>query len=106
MRWAYSSGEATAEIDSLPGCTQIAVVHAAFVDPLSRGKGVGSKAHMERLDFLRYELLYDLALATVDLSNEHQLKIMEKAGWTQVYSFVSRKTRHHIGLFSLRLGDS
>jgi len=98
-------GKAVAEIDSLPGCSQVGVVHAAFVDPLSRSRGVGYEAHCDRLEWMKTFLLYDLALATVCEENEAQIKIMQKAGWTKATTFVSRKTGHNVGLWFRKLED-
>jgi L-amino acid N-acyltransferase YncA len=99
MRMSNKEGTATAEVDSLPGCSQIAVIHSAFVVPEARRNRVGHEAHEERLERLRGEFNYDAAIATVALSNEPELKILRRAGWKQVGQFFSRKTERHVGVF-------
>jgi L-amino acid N-acyltransferase YncA len=86
------------EIDSLPGCSQVAVFHSVF-NPTERQKGRGKIAHQARLDKARY-LGYNLAVCTVDLNNVAQLKILESFGWKQAEIFCSSKTGHRVGLFT------
>ena len=85
------------EIDSLPGCSQVAVFHSVF-NPTERPKGRGRLAHDARIDQARF-LGYNAAMCTVNMDNEAQLKILEKAGWNQVHSFNSIKTGHTVGIF-------
>lgn len=94
---------ATAEVDSLPGCSQIAVIHSAFVVPEERNKGVGYKAHLERIEQLWGELNYDAAICTVDATNEAERKILRASGWTNLSMFESRKTGHNVCLFWKKL---
>lgn len=68
------------EIDSLPGCTQVAVSHAVFLPPKERGKGKGTAAHGKRLKMLKEDLGYDYTLCTVDSQNQHQREIMQTHG--------------------------
>jgi RimJ/RimL family protein N-acetyltransferase len=102
---AFGKIEASAEITSLPGCSQIAVIHSAFVNPNRRGRGIGSRVHMERLDKLYGDFLYDVAIATVDTANKPQMRIMEKAGWRQAEVFKSRKTGNCVAIFIKHLED-
>lgn len=92
------------EIDSLPGCSQIAVIHSAFVDPEMRNKGYGRSNNTERLNKC-HDLGYDMALCTVDLSNKNQLKILKKNGWMILTKFKSRKTGHTVGVFAHGIGQ-
>lgn len=85
------------EIDSLPGCSQVAVFHSVF-NPTERQKGRGRLAHDARIDQARF-LGYNAAMCTVNMDNEAQLKILEKAGWKNVHSFKSIKTGHTVGIF-------
>lgn len=85
------------EIDSLPGCSQVAVFHSVF-NPTERQKGRGRLAHDARIDQARF-LGYNAAMCTVNMDNEAQLKILEKAGWNHVHSFNSIKTGHTVGIF-------
>jgi RimJ/RimL family protein N-acetyltransferase len=85
------------EIDSLPGCSQVAVFHSVF-NPGEKAKGVGRLAHDARLQEAHH-LGYDVAMCTVNMENIPQLRILEKAGWTNVTSFKSSKTGHTVGVF-------
>ncbi len=102
MRVSYQ-GKAVAEVDSLPGCAQVAVVHASFVSPEFQGKGVGKRAHNNRLALLKDEFLYDAAIATVCYQNGAQMNIMRAAGWTQAGHFLSRKTGNTVAIFVKQL---
>lgn len=93
-----------AEVDSLPGCSQIAVMHSAFIPLEDRKKGKGSLRHRERLAILR-SLGYDAALCTVDLNNKPQLKILKKCGWVHLSTFKSQKTGHKVGMFVCGFGQ-
>jgi hypothetical protein len=93
-----------AEVDSLPGCSQIAVMHSAFIPLEDRKKGKGGTRHRERLAILR-SLGYDAALCTVDLNNKPQLKILKKCGWIHLSTFKSQKTGHKVGVFVRGLGQ-
>ncbi len=85
------------EIDSLPGCSQVAVFHSVF-NPGEKAKGVGRIAHDARLHEA-HQLGYDAAMCTVNMENIPQLRILEKAGWKNVHSFKSIKTGHTVGIF-------
>jgi RimJ/RimL family protein N-acetyltransferase len=98
MRIAYG-GLGVAEVNNLPGCSQVAVLHSAFIITKNRGEGYGSAAHKARLDQVFNELLYDMAICTVDEENSREIAILEEEGWTQVTVFVSRKTQHAVGLW-------
>lgn len=102
MRVSNKSKTAYAEIDSLPGCSQIAVSHAAFVNPRHRGHGVGDAAHKERLA-LMVDLGYDYTICTVDTKNTAQLQILAKNGWTRLSSFDSLKTGNTVAIYGRTL---
>lgn len=85
------------EIDSLPGCSQIAVFHSVF-NPTERQVGRGDLAHKARLDKARY-LGYDLAMCTVNLENVAQGKILLNNSWRFIQGFKSSKTSHGVGLY-------
>jgi L-amino acid N-acyltransferase YncA len=87
-----------AEIDSLPGCSQVAVSHSAFTQPGLRGRGRGRMGNKTRLDYMK-TLGYDYALCTIDVANEAQVSILKKNGWSRLDSFVSSKTGHDVALF-------
>jgi L-amino acid N-acyltransferase YncA len=105
MRLSYEGGKAVAEVHSLPGCSQVAVVHAANVLPAHRSGGIGTAAHMDRLARLRDELAYDFAVCTVDKANAAQLSIVRKAGWTQVGEFTSRRTGNTVTMWVRNLTE-
>lgn len=90
---------AVADVDPLPGCSQVGVIHNSFVDPSERSMGYGGEAHAMRLHDMKHEMLMDCALCTVDMTNTPQLKIMDRFGWTKAKEFKSRKTGHTVGLF-------
>lgn len=96
----YRSGKqvAVGEISSLPGSSQVAVLHSAFVLPRFRGQGIGAEAHQDRL-MIAQDLLYDAAICTVEMTNYPQLKNLSANGWKCAHEFVSSKTGHTIGIF-------
>lgn len=89
---------ACGSIDPLPGSSQVAVFHSAFVLPQYRNSGHGDRAHYERI-FAAKEALYDYGLVTVDSKNEVQIKILKKWEWTLLAEFKSNKTGHIVGLW-------
>lgn len=91
------------EIDSLPGCSQVAVSHSVFVPEPLRGKGAATEANRRRCVHLKVDYGYDYTLCTVDLSNRAQLVVLAKNGWKQLDSFRSTKTGHLVGLFGKQL---
>lgn len=90
------------EIDSLPGCSQIAVSHSVFLPEHKRGKGQGSAAHAARLEALK-QLGYDYVICTVQTTNIAQVRLMEKFTWSPLEMFVSTKTGHSVRLYGRRL---
>lgn len=96
MRIAHD--HAVAEIDSLPGCGQVAIVHGSFVPTHFRGLGQGKAAHKARLKLMA-DLNYDAAICTVDLCNAAQVAIMRANNWTLGFSFWSSKTGHRVGVY-------
>lgn len=91
------------EIDTLPGCTQVAISHGVFVPLGERGKGKGKAAQAARLSVLKEGLGYDYAICTVDLKNEVQLKVLTEAGWSYLTSFPSSKTGNNVAIFGRQL---
>ena len=89
---------ACGSIDPLPGCSQMAVFHSAFVLPQYRGTGHSLKAHYERPHTAK-EALYDAAVCTVDSSNKGQIRILENYGWKCVHTFNSSKTGHDVQMW-------
>lgn len=89
-------------IEDLPGCSQMAVFHSAFVLPAFRNQGIGYEAHKDRIKKAE-EALYDCAICTVDIKNEPQIANLTKAGWTNVWGFKSMKTGHQLSVWMKNL---
>lgn len=87
------------EIDSLPGCSQVAVSHSVFVPIGQRGRGHATRANDRRLHLMREELGYDYALCTVDESNTAQVRVMASNGWSELDRFRSTKTGHTVIIY-------
>lgn len=93
---------ACGSIDPLPGSSQVAVFHSAFVLPEHRNNHYGSIAHGDRVQAAK-EALYDYAIVTVDATNAAQIKILEAFGWKLLDSFTSSKTQHNVLLYGRHL---
>ena len=87
------------EVTPLPGCPDVAVSHALFVDGPG---GYGKKANKERCEQLT-RLGYSAVVCTVCSSNEPQLVILESEGWTKVGHFNNRRTRNTLYFFIKQL---
>lgn len=87
------------EIDSLPGCSQIAVSHSVF-NAGERGQGIGKFANKKRKDIAFNQLGYDLMLCTVNVGNYAQLQVLRANGWYRLHIFKSRKTGHDVELWA------
>lgn len=88
------------ELDTLPGCSQVAVSHGVFIDETSRGHGLGRLANQERRQVAFNDLGYDMMICTIDSSNTHQRSLLQSEGWSCLKSFKSRKTGHTVELWS------
>lgn len=91
------------EIDSLPGCTQVAVSHAVYVPLGQRGQGKATVANEARLKKLKDELGYDYVLCTVNAANEWERKVLMKNNWKCLSSFKSSKTEHTVEVWGCQL---
>lgn len=100
MRYVDSSGFVFGEVDSLPGCSQVAVSHSVF--SVSKLPRAGSKAHAERLAYLR-SLGYDYVLCIVNSTNAKQLSILKRFQWKPLDTFTSDKTGHFVCLYGKAL---
>lgn len=98
MRFATSSG--AYEIDSLPSQPQVANCHAFFVQKDLRGQGQAHalKTHQ---NMMLAALGYDFATCTVCSSNAAQKRVLTRAGWARLASFVSSKTGEEVELWGL-----
>src|SRR5688572_26950384 len=95
------SHEVSSEIDTLPGNSSVAVFHSA-TNFGERGKGNGTLVHSECLTLVR-EFGYQFAICTTDASNEPEIKILQKFGWTEVTRFVSKRTGYTVILWNKNL---
>lgn len=96
MRIRHPHG--TAEITSLPGCADVAVITAASVDPAQRGKGLGTAYNAERIRIAR-QFGYEAVMCTANLQNDRQMAVLKKNGWTLCHKYYSKRTSHWIGIF-------
>lgn len=87
------------EVDTLPGCSQVAVSHGVFTPAHLRGKGNATKANLARTVIMKSYFGYDYALCTVAADNVAQIKIMEKNAWKRLDTFPSSKTNHEVHLY-------
>lgn len=94
----FSNAFGACEVDSLPGCSQIAVSHSVFIAPVHRGKGRGAANHWLRLSRLK-DLHYDTVICTVDKTNAKEIRNLTEFGWKAVHEFKSSKTGHTVILF-------
>lgn len=95
----YKSFSGFYEINPFPGCNQICVSNHAFIPPDSRGKGLGSKQHLERLVEMK-ELGYDASLCTVNATNLAEIAILTRNGWMMVFTFMNRETQNQVELWA------
>lgn len=90
------------EINSMPGCPQIAISNQAFIGPQYRKQGYGTKFHKHRLDFMT-ELGFNYVMCTVNADNTPQLKILSSCGWKELSRFKNSQTEHTIIIFGKEL---
>lgn len=102
MRYANRAGYY--ELTSFPGCNQLVVSHHALIYPDQRGKGIGTTEHNARLEAIK-ELGFDCAICTVRAGNDHQRRILTKAGWSNVFDFVSSETNNKIEIWAKRINE-
>jgi len=88
------------EIDTLPGCSQVAVSHSVFIHENARGHGLGRLANKERRNVAFNDLGYDMMICTIDSSNAAQRSLLQSENWRCLTSFKSRKTGHTVELWS------
>lgn len=90
------------ELNPLPGCNQVVVSNHAWLAPHMRGKGLGSKAHEQRLKEAK-ELGYDYIVCTVKSTNLIQIDILKSHQWKCLDQFPNRETGNLVELWGKRL---
>lgn len=102
MRFATPAG--VFEIDSVPAQPQVAHCHGFFVHRHLRGKGMAHRLKTQQMGTL-FRLGYDFATCTVCASNAAQKKVLARAGWRSLASFVSSKTGEQVELWGRAVRD-
>ncbi|EXI76539.1 MAG TPA: N-acetyltransferase [Candidatus Accumulibacter phosphatis] len=103
MRFATPVG--AYEIDSVPSQPQVAHCHGFFVHNDRRGRGLAHdlKTHQ---NLMLSRLGYDFATCTVCRSNDRQKKVLARAGWRSLASFVSSKTGEQVELWGYEIPEA
>ena len=103
MRFATPVG--AYEIDSVPSQPQVAHCHGFFVHNDRRGRGLAHdlKTHQ---NLMLSRLGYDFATCTVCASNAAQKKVLARAGWRSLASFVSSKTGEPVELWGFAVRET
>lgn len=71
------------------GCgSAIVISYGVHIQPSLRGRGIGQRAHKERLERFRNEG-YNYAMCTVRRDNRPQLAILQKNGWVRLANTAS-----------------
>jgi RimJ/RimL family protein N-acetyltransferase len=98
----FSNEYGFCEINSIPGCTQLAIFNHAFIYKEHRGKGHGLDNHKLRLKRAK-QMGYDCAMCTVRAGNEAQIAILRSNGWTRVFEFHNIETEHDVQVWMRKL---
>lgn len=91
---AYVSGFTLKE---MIGCCGICVSTGAWVHDNYQKRGLGSLLNKLRQDLAR-EMGYSVLLCTDRLNNKPQRKLLNKAGWEDVYEFTNSRTNNRIAI--------
>lgn len=94
----------TSEINSFPRCAPLAVFNHVFLPVELRGRGVGTRAHRDRLKKAEEEG-FTYALCTVSELNKIELKILAVFRWTRLVSFLSKDKGHYVYLYGRSLSE-
>lgn len=92
------------EINSFPGCNQLAVSNNVFLEKEYRGKGFGQNFQEDREQHLKY-LGYDAVICTVKAGNAAEIHLLEKNGWKPIFSFFNRETENNIIIYAKKLNS-
>ncbi len=87
----YATGYGCYEITPVPGQPQIAHCHGFFIRHDRRRQGLAHQLKAHQNAQLRADG-YDFATCTIDGANEHQQKVLKKAGWHKIAEFSNSKT--------------
>jgi hypothetical protein len=79
------------ELESFPQCPPICISHSVEIVEGMRGKGLGQKQHLERLDNMR-KMGFDHAICTVREDNKVERHILAKNGWKMIDSFMATQS--------------
>jgi len=102
MRFATPVG--AYEIDSVPSQPQVAHCHGFFVPIGMRGKGLAHDLKTNQ-NLVLASLGYDYATCTVCGSNAAQKRVLTRAGWLRLASFVSSKTGEQVELWGWKVAN-
>ncbi len=92
------------EVNSLPGCPQIAVSNHVFINLPYRNQGYGKRYHAERLKNLK-ELGFNYVLCTVRADNVFQRKILSRFGWKLFDVFNNKETTNDVMIYGKDLSN-
>lgn len=102
----YSINNVHGEIDSLPGCSQVAVSHSVFTPKEFRGNGLGTKVGKMRDEKLYAVVGYDYVICTVAASNDTEKRCLITRGYKRLDNFMSRKTDHAVEIWGKSLNET
>lgn len=91
------------ELTTLPGCSQVVVSHGVYTPKYRRGKGFGTAALAERIEYASLELGYDYMLCTVREDNISEQRVLGSKGFIRLDKFLSSNTGHMILLFGKQI---
>lgn len=101
MIFKYNIGKYS--LTPMPGSTaDVLISHNAVVYEGQQNQGFGQNLHKQRLEKAK-ELGYSYVICTVNKDNEKQIHILEKNGWNEIDSFVSKCTSHELIIFGRQL---
>ena len=86
----------------LPGCCGVVVFHHSEVTSEFRKKGLG-KLFLQIRHHAAVLAGYSLAMATVQVTNTVECKMLEKEGWQAVAEFVNKRTNNKIRVYTFNL---
>lgn len=90
------------ELYRLPHCCAIMVSCKSIVNSKYRNKRVGTTLNLLRQDISR-QLGYSLLMCTDISSNEHQRKLLETNGWSDIYKIENKRTNNQVHIHVINL---